>query len=294
MTNKVLLTVCLTLTSSVLLAQKREDFIALQRDVAQMQDQMKELQKSQDEKMAALTTLVQQSLEASTRLSASLAALQKNVDATLADQQTKVVGPVVMLGTKVDQMGDEFRSVKENINALNSTLSKIDNKLTDISSAVRTLSQPVAPPPSSGTAPPAGIPSAQTLWENANRDVQGGKDDLAMQEYTQFLQYFRDSENAPTAQFNIGTLYDRADQYNDALKAFSAVLDNFPENPRSPDALYWKGMELMKLERPAEAGAVFKEFLKRYPTNDYARKARENLTRLGMGAPAKPTARKQK
>ena len=44
MTNKVLVTAFLTLTSSVLSAQKREDFIALQRDVAQMQDQMKELQ----------------------------------------------------------------------------------------------------------------------------------------------------------------------------------------------------------------------------------------------------------
>ncbi len=146
MTNKVLLTAFLTLTSSVLSAQKKEDFIALQRDMAQMQDQMKELQKSQDEKMAALTTLVQQSLDASSRISTGLMTLQKNVETTLVDQQSKVVVPVVGLGTKIDQMSDDFKAVKENINALSAQLSKLDTKLADISSAVRILGNPVAPP----------------------------------------------------------------------------------------------------------------------------------------------------
>jgi TolA-binding protein len=293
MTNKVLLTVFLTLTSSVLSAQKREDFIQLQRDMAQMQDQMKELQKSQDEKMAALTALVQQGLESSARLSMSLTQLQKNVETTLSEQQSKVVFPVVALGTKMDQMSDDYKAVKENITALQSQLAKMDNKLTDISSAIRTMNTPPAVP-APGTPPAAGIPSAQTLWENANRDVSGGNDTVAMQEYLEYLKYFPDSENAPTAQYNIGTIYDRADMPADALKAFTAVLDKFPENPRTPDALYWKGMELMKMDRTADAGAACKEFLKRYPTNENARKARANLATLGLGAPAKPATHKQK
>ena len=291
MTNKVLLTVFLTLASSVLSAQKKEDFIALQRDMAQMQDQMKELQKSQDEKMAALTALAQQSLDASSRLSAGLAAFQKNVESALAEQQTKLVAPVGILSTKVDQMSEEFQGVKESIRALSSQLSKMDNKLSDISSAIRTMNTPVAPPAATAQ---AAIPSAQTLWESAGRDVSGGKDDLAMQEYVDYLKYFHDSENAPTAQYNIGTIYDRANMNEDALKAFIAALA-FPENPSSPAALYWKGMELMKLDRSAEAVEVFKEFVKRYPTNsEYAGKARANVRNLGLGGPAKPTTHKQK
>jgi TolA-binding protein len=285
MTNKALLAAFLTLTSSVLSAQKREDFIALQRDVAQMQDQMKELQKSQDEKLGALTALVQQTLDASARMSTGLMQLQKNVETTLADQQTKVVGPVVGLGTKVDQMADDYKAMKENINALSAQLSKLDTKLADISGAVRVLSNPVAPPTAAG-GPPANVPSAQTLWENANRDVSGGNDTVAMQEYVEYLKYYHDTENAPTAQYNIGTIYDRADQHQDALKAFNAVLE-FPENPRSPDALYWKGMEQMKMDQNTEAAATFREFLKRYPGNENARKARANLATLS--GPARPT-----
>jgi TolA-binding protein len=290
MTSKVLLTVFLTLSSSVLFAQKKEDFLSLQRDVANMDDRVKALQKSQEEQLAALTALVQQSLDANSRLAASFTLLQKNIETTLAEQQSKVVGPVVALGTKMDQMSDEFRGVKENITALSSQLTKLDNKLTDISTAVRTMTTPVAPPPTQGGA----IPSAQTLWENANRDVLANKDDLAMQEYVEFLKYFPESENAPTAQYNIGTIYDRANMNEDALKAFSAVLDKFPENPRTPDALYWKGMELMKLDRSAEAGTAFKEFLRRYSTNENAAKARKNLSTLGLGAPPKPATHKQK
>ncbi len=289
MTNKVLLTAFLTLTSSVLSAQKREDFIALQRDVAQMQDQMKELQKSQDEKLGALTTLVQQSLDASSRMSTGLMQLQKNVETTLAEQQSKVVQPVVGLGTKVDQMSDDFKAMKENINALSAQMSKLDTKLADISSAVRVLSTPVAPP--SAAPPAANVPSAQTLWENANRDVSGGNDTVAMQEYVEYLKYYHDTENAPTAQFNIGVIYDRADQHEDALKAFNAVLE-FPENPRSADALYWKGMELMKMDQNTEAAATFREFIKRYPSNENARKARANLATLS--GPKPTTTHKQK
>jgi TolA-binding protein len=107
----------------------------------------------------------------------------------------------------------------------------------------------------------------------------------------EYLKYYHDTENAPTAQYNIGTIYDRADQHQDALKAFNAVLE-FPENPRSPDALYWKGMEQMKMDQNTEAAATFREFLKRYPGNENARKARANLATLS--GPPRTTTHKQK
>src|ERR1700682_41614 len=103
------LAILLIFASTTLSAQKKEDFVALQRDVAQMQDQMKQLQKSQDEKMAALTTLLQQSMDAEARIATNLSTLEKNMNAALADQQSKLVAPVAGLGTKVDNMSEDFR-----------------------------------------------------------------------------------------------------------------------------------------------------------------------------------------
>src|SRR5258708_5838621 len=56
-------------------AQKRE-IVELQRDVATMQDQVRTLQRSIDEKMSALTVLVQQSLESSNNANKAVAVLE--------------------------------------------------------------------------------------------------------------------------------------------------------------------------------------------------------------------------
>jgi hypothetical protein len=53
-----------------LLAQRREDILSIQRDVAQLQDQIKQLQTSQDQKLTALESLIKQALDQSNQASA--------------------------------------------------------------------------------------------------------------------------------------------------------------------------------------------------------------------------------
>ena len=118
-------------------AQKRDDILSIQRDVAQLQDQVKQFQASQDQKMAALQGLIQQAIDASSKTSAAMAGLERTVTDRLNDQQSKIQAPVVTLGTKVDQMSDDLRSVRENVAELSTRLANLDNKLADISSAVR-------------------------------------------------------------------------------------------------------------------------------------------------------------
>ena len=144
----------LLLLPAFLSAQKREDILSIQRDVAQIQDQVKQFRASQDQKTAALQSLIQQAIDASGKASAAMAGLERAVADRLNDQQVKIQAPVVTLGTKVDQMSDDLRSVRENVAELSTRLANLDNKLADVSSAVRTLSTPPADPP-----PPAGAAS---------------------------------------------------------------------------------------------------------------------------------------
>ena len=76
---------------------------------------MKQLQHSQDEKMAALQAMLQQAVDASTKVASGMTAMQKDMDTKLSDQQGKLVAPVATVGTKVDQMSDDFRSVSTNV-----------------------------------------------------------------------------------------------------------------------------------------------------------------------------------
>ena len=282
----------LLLVPAFLSAQKRDDILSIQRDVAQLQDQVKQFQASQDQKMAALQSLIQQAIDASSKTSAAMAGLERTVADRLNDQQSKIQAPVVTLGIKVDQMSDDLRSVRENVAELSTRLANLDNKLADISSAVRTLSTPaVAPPPPAGTAPgaavvqgpPPGV-SAESLWQNAFRDYSSGKDELAMNEFNDFIKYFPTSDNAPTAQYYVGMLYDRAKQYNDGAQAFDAVLERYSANPKTPDSLYMKGVELMKAGKRTDAGTEFKEFLERYPSHSLARNAQQHLREMGLSA----------
>jgi len=279
----------------LLTGQKKEEFQSMQRDVAQLQEQVKQLQHSQDEKMAALQTMLQQAVDASTKVASGMTSMQHDMDAKLSDQQGKLVAPVATLGSKVDQMAEDFRSVSTNVAELLRRMTALDTKLTDISSAIRTLSAPpVAPPPAAGAqgsvpAGPSPGMSAETSYQTAYRDYNGGKYDLALGEFGDYLKYFSDSANAPAAQYYIGWIYFNGQQYEDAIKAFSAVLD-YPENPKTPEALYYKAASLMRANHRTEAAAAFNQFLRKYPGNEHVLQAHANLKALGLD-PASPKKR---
>ncbi len=279
-------------------AQRREDILSIQRDVAQLQDQIKQLQAGQDQKLAALQTLIQQAVEESAKLNVALGSMQKGVTERLTEQQARVVAPVATLGTKVDEMSGDLRALRENVSDLTARLGSLDNKLTDISSAIRTLSQPpVAPPPSASAVPASPVPppgtTADGLWQSAFRDYSSGKDQLAMSQFNDFLKYFPQTENAPSAQFYVAQIYYRNKQFDDAVQAFDAVLERYPENPKTPDSLYYKGAALMNTTRRSEAADEFKEFLDRYPSHTLAANAQAHLRTLGAsGRPSSRTKRR--
>jgi len=292
----------LLICPGLLFAQKREDILSIQRDVAQLQDQVKQLQTAQDEKFAALQTALQQAIQESTRVAAAVATLQKSVNDRLADQQTKLEAPLAAVDTRLEQSSEDTRAIRENVTALNTRINNLDNKLADISSAVRSLASsitPPPPPPANGNAapgaptPPPGV-TAESLWQNAFRDYSSGKDELAMSEFADYLKYFpQQTENAAAVQYYVGQLYDRAKQYDDAIQAFDAVLERYPENPKTPDALYMKGVDLMKAGRKSDAITEFKDFLSQYPSHALASNARQHLRELSPGSSSAATKKKK-
>src|SRR3954470_5847186 len=179
----------LGLSSTLAMAQKRDDILSIQRDVAQLQDQVKQLQAGQDQKIATLESLIRQALEESGKVSAAAQGLQRSLSDRLNEQQARVEAPIAALGTKVDQSGDDLRAARENLADLTRRMANLDNKLADISSAVRTLSTTAAAPP-----PPPGVPgspapaasvtpsgvTADALWKKAVRDYTGAKDKQAL------------------------------------------------------------------------------------------------------------------
>jgi TolA-binding protein len=291
----------LALSSPLALAQKRDDILSIQRDVAQLQDQVKQLQAGQDRKIATLESLIKQALEESGKVSSTAAALQRTLADRLNEQQSRVEAPIAALGTKVDQSGDDLRAARENLADLTRRMANLDNKLADISSAVRTLSTTTTAPPPPGasdstgpaaSAAPPGV-SADSLWKKAVRDYTGARDKQALSEFADFTKYFPQDTNAAEAQYYMGLIYDHGEQYDDAAQVFEAVAERYPDSPKAGDAMYMKGVEYQKAKSDKKAVAAYRAFLKQYPNHANAAKARARLRLLAAAAATSP-AKKRK
>lgn len=278
----------------------------LQRDVGMLQDQVKNLQKSQDdrmmaltEKMTALQVLVQQSVDAANRANTGVAVIQNGSSQNLKDLENKVVAPVAGLSTRVDQMSTDFRTLQQAVSDLTNLMGKLQAQITDLTNAVKVIPSSAAPPPSppgGGGGPPAAsnepCGAATALYADANRDRGSGKLDLALREYSDYLRCYGDSALAPNSQFYIASIHYSQGDYESALKEFDTVLEKYPEktNNKIPDALFYKGMTLVKMGRRTQGAEEFLELLKRFPNHDLARQACSQRVAMGLKCVASRTA----
>jgi len=281
-----------------------KEIVELSRDVALLQEQVRTMQRSQDEKFAAIQVLVQQALDAANKANTSVALLQNNLQQTSRDQQSKVVTTVTDLGAKMDAMTTDFSALRESVADISSQVGKLQQQMVDIGNAVRTIqAPPAAPPPVTGqpgagsmAALPGNVPPvpAETLYQNANRDRSGGNDDLALKEYGDYLTYYGNTNFAPNAQYYIAEIHYRQNKLDEALAEFDLVLEKYPDNNKTADALYMKGATLVKLGKRTQGKQEFCELVKRFPSNDLAGKARSQVKALGLTCgPAAPVRRKK-
>src|SRR5437016_12908914 len=187
------LLVCFLLTGPGFTFAANREMQELQRDVAQLQEQIKLLQRSQDEKFASITELARQAIEAANRANTGVAVISSNLDKSLKDQVEKVVTPVVGFSGRMDAMSTDMRSLQNAVTELTGLMSRMQAQLSDLNTTMKLIqTPPAAPPPQAGSGPGASAApganetptiSAADLYANARRDYNSGKIDLALQEF---------------------------------------------------------------------------------------------------------------
>jgi TolA-binding protein len=270
----------------------------LQRDVAQLEEEVKTLQSALDSKLAALQTYMQQQSE---RTNSDVTALNRSVTQSV---ETGLRGfrdqlaPVQALGAKVDNVSNDVSDIRGSLTSLVVTINKQQQQLNDISNQLKLMQAPVAAPPGGDAAgaPPgasAPPPSGQSLFSNAVRDQNGGNPDLALTEYGEFLRLYPDEANASRALSNIGQIHYSQGKLDQAVKDFDAVIEQYPEDQAvTPGAYYMKGMALKKAFKTKEAIASFRSVVAKFPRSDEAAQAKQQLTSMAAG-PAPPASTKK-
>ena len=281
----------------------------MQRDIAQLQDQIRSMQSSFDQKMAAVQALVQQAADAASKANTNVSVLSAGVSSTLERELKQSLTPVAGLAAKVDNTNNDVSELRNNVQDLNNSVNRIQQMMTDLNNSVKVMSAPAAPPPSpgsSGTAigggPPAAssspssAPPAEALFTTATRDENGGKFDLAISEYQDFIRFYPENPNAARAQFNIGNTRYTQQKFEQAASEFDVVITKYPEDTTlTPQAYFMKGMSLKNTNK---SGAIqaWRALIAKYPRSDSAAQAKEQLRAMGVSVTAgaaPPTARKR-
>jgi TolA-binding protein len=248
--------------------------LELLREMGGLQDQIKALQKSLEGKFAELgqgnAEQARASAEQAVKATAALGdRLAKGLQ-DQQDQQTRTSTAVAALSSQLQAVAGDLSTLREAMNDLTASLVKISTQLSDLSNIVKSAqaAKPDAPAPATPEI------SGTDLFASADGDRLGGKFDLALQEYTQFVTKFGTWAQAPDAQYYIGSILYSNQQWEDAVKAFDLLLRTYPDNKsRAASALYYKGDSLARLGRWEEADAALRDLRKRFPTSPLSKQS---------------------
>lgn len=252
------------------------EIVQLQTQVQALQDQMTHMQQSFDERMGVMKNLVEQSSDSMNKVAASLTDLQ----GTLQKQQTDS-------GAHVDQLSGQIQALNDTLDELKARLAKVSKQLEDMQAA----QQNVAAQQSQQTQQQAQAPPPDVLYNNALRDYNAAKNDLAAQEFADYVKYYPNTDLAGNAYFYLADLEFRQGNYQQAVKDYDQVLQNFPTGNKAPAAQLKKGFALLELGQKDSGIAELRRLIQRYPRSNEALQAKDRLRKLGVPATG-TTARK--
>jgi len=269
------------------------EIIELQRDVTTLLQGQKDLTQQNTEDHTVIKTLVGQSSDSVNKLAATMGSLQKSVQDVQANS-----------GARLDTMSTQVQGLSDNLEEIKSRLGKLNQQLVDLQNAVQSIDAKIpgttaAPATGAGAAmptptasgaqpttsapvlPPAGAPSADTLYSNGLRDITSGKYDLARSEFQDYLKYYASTDLASNAQFYLGEIAYSQKKYEEAVSEYDKVLSNYPKSFKLAPALLKKGMALVELGQKSSGIRDLREVVRRYPGTEEDRRARARLKELG-------------
>jgi tol-pal system protein YbgF len=253
-----------------------KEMIQLQTQVQQLQEQMTAMQRGFDERMGVMKNLVETNTDAVNKATAAVSTLQTTLQKQQGDS-----------ATHVDQLSGQIQSLNDTLDELKARLAKVSKQLEDMQSSQQSLAAQQATTQAQAQAV-ASAPPPDVLYNNALRDYNGDKNDLAVQEFSDYIKFYPNTDLAGNSYFYLGEIQFRQGNYQQAAQSYDQVLQNFPTGNKAASAQLKKGLALIELGKQAEGVAELRHVIQRYPRSNEALQAREKLKKLGVPATARP------
>jgi tol-pal system protein YbgF len=252
-----------------------KEMVELQTQVQQLQQQMTAMQRSFDERMGVMNNLVEKDTDAVNQVAAAVTALQNSLQKQQGDSSAHV-----------DQISGQIQALNDSIDELKARLTKVTQQLQDMQSAQQSIQAQQAKDQQQQQAA-AQAPPPDVLYNNALRDYNSGNNDLATQEFSDYVKFYPNTDLAGNSYFYLGEIQFRQGNYQQAAQSYDQVLQNFPSGNKAASAELKKGFSLIELGKQDDGVQELRHVIQRYPRSNEALQARERLRKLGV-SPARP------
>ncbi|MGB6191038.1 MAG: tetratricopeptide repeat protein [Terracidiphilus sp.] len=274
-----------------------KEIIQLQTQVQQLLDMVQRLQTTMDTRFAVLQNLAQQTADQATQMNGTVNTLQQKLNA----QNESLSGKLDGTSGQIQSLNDSVDELKTRIGKLEQSIQTLQNQLQNVQSAPPAGAPPAGAGAGDGGAQqgPGGVPNGpgggagggaamnstpplQQTYQAALTDFNAGKYPLATSEFQDVIKYYPMDPFAGSAQFYLGEISYRQHNYDEAVRSYNIVLEQFSGSSKAPAAQLHKGMSLIDLNKRESGVHELRSLIQRYPQTPEAAQARAKLNGMGV------------
>ena len=246
-----------------------KDIVQLQTQVDQLQQQMTQMKQSFDERMGVMKNLLEHNTDAANKVTTAINDLQTSINKQQQDR-----------AAQVDQISGQIQALNDTMDELKVRLAKLSKQFEDMQAAQQSMAAQQSQVQQQAQAV-AQAPAPDVLYNEALRDYTSGKNDLAVQEFNDYIKFYPNTDLAGNAYFYLAEIQFKAGDYKKAVANYDLVLQNFPSGNKADTAQLKKGYALLELGKTDEGTQELKHVIQRYPRTTEATQARERLRKVG-------------
>ena len=250
-------------------AGTKEEIMRLQSDVLALQNQVRIVQQTLNERADGLKSLISQLNDQAAQTNQVLGKIAAALDAQAAG------------GKSTDQVVlQEIRNLSGKLDDQSTRLSALAQAISDMKVQSKEIPPRTFQNPSQGGAPAASPSDA--VYNEAYNDLVQGNFDLAIEGFSAYIKNFPASPKADDALYNIGEAYYNQNKLPQAIAVFTRVLNEYSNGDKVASALFKRGKAELLMQERDNAIADFKTVVQKYPDAAEAGLARAELTTLGI------------
>jgi tol-pal system protein YbgF len=264
---------------SLAVAGTKEDIDQVQRNVLELQRQFWDLQKD----LQANNTAIQEAVKKFQSSGDDV----RNSQASINAKMDTILNQIQALNEKLDDTNRRLnelsagglRPPQANPPVSGQNPAPPENNPQNLQNPQNTV-QPPGDNASGGQMAGTGSVPERQLFQSAMAQYSGGRFEQALRGFQDLLDQYPNSSLADDAQYMIGDSYYAMKEYLDAAIEYDKVVKHFPESPKVPDAKLKRAYSFLSMNKPGQAVIELQEIVQRYPDSEAAKKAKAQLAKL--------------